>query len=141
MKILSLFLFSTFFMTSLFAADLYRVDTGKIENYKPHSKKIEVIITEDCAYCVLQIAELKKCMKTEDVVILIDNYNRLNDIKLKRLIIQKNIPYPTYTLNKEIEKYYGYKRVTPLGHYNTKKGYVSKEGVVTCGELTENKES
>lgn len=135
MKILSLFLFSSFFANSLFAADLYRVDTGKIENYKPHSKKIEVIITEDCAYCVQQIAELKKCMKTEDVVILIDNYNRLNDIKLKRLIIQKNIPYPTYTLNREVENYYGYKRVTPLGHYITKKGYASKEGVVTCSEL------
>lgn len=135
MKILSFVLFSLFFASSLFAADLYRVDTGKIENYKPHSKKIEVIITEHCAYCVQQIAELKKCMKTEDVVILIDNYNRLNDIKLKRLIIQKSIPYPTYTLNREVEKYYAYKRVTPLGHYKTKKGYVSKEGVVTCSEL------
>lgn len=135
MKKIGIFLYSSLFMTSLMAADLYRIDTGKIEKYVPHSKKIEVIITEDCAYCVQQIAELKKCMKTEDVVILIDNYNRLNDIKLKRLIMQKSIPYPTYTLNREVEKIYNYKRVTPLGHYKTKKGYTSKEGVVTCSEL------
>lgn len=135
MKKLSFILFFSFIASSLFAADLYRIDTGKIEKFIPSSKKIEVIITEECAYCVQQIAELKKCMKNEDVVILIDNYNRYNDIKLKRLLMQKSIPYPTYTLNREVEKIYNYKRVTPLVNYQTKKGYVTKEGVVSCSDL------
>ena len=94
---------------SLMAADVIRIDTNRIENITPFSYKYELIIADNCAHCMRQIAIMKECVRYEDVIVLIDNVSKLSEVDLKKLLVKKKIPYKTYLLYSELKKSYEFK--------------------------------
>ncbi len=123
-------------LISILHADSYlRIDRGLIEDYKIHSKKIELIISDNCNHCITQIKILKECMKPEDVVIFMDNQSSLSELKLKNLVKRKQIDYPVYLITKETREKLKYKGITPMIHINTKNGNENYTGIIQCDYL------
>lgn len=117
------------------ALELFRVDKSLVEDYALKSKKIELIISDNCSHCLTQIRILKECVKDEDVVIFIDNKAKLNEVRLKGVLRKKNISYTTFEMNEDLKKRYDYKGITPMIHIHNKGESESYTGVIQCDYL------
>lgn len=118
-------------INSLMAADVVRIDKNSIESFSPLTHKYELLIADNCAHCMRQIAIMKECVKEEDVVVVIDNVSKLSEEQLKKILIKKKIPYRAYLLDAELKKAYDFKGVTPTLHMNSQK----YTGIVSCDLL------
>lgn len=127
--------FITLLILNTNAQDALRIDQGVLEKFKPFSKKVEVIVSDNCAHCITQIKILKKCLPESDIVVLLDNKTKLNETRLRAVLRKKKITYPTYELNPSLKEIYNYKGITPMIHIQKKNGYESYTGVVQCDYL------
>ena len=121
------------------ASEVVRIDTGIVEDFQPFTHKYEIIIEENCAYCLKQISIFNECLKAEDVAILLDNRSNKNEEELKKILKKKKIGFKTYMLNKDLKNTYAYKGVTPSVWINKSPGSNKfSTGVASCEYLLKN---
>ena len=125
----------TIFISNTNAASLIRLDKYSIEEVTPFSHKYELIIEDNCAYCLNQLSILKECVDEKDVIVLLDNKAKLSEEKLQRIVKRKKISFKTYILSEELKKIYEFKSITPMMWINKLEGKKSFTGVVLCREL------
>lgn len=127
-----------FIFHSAFAEQTVRIDNNTVEDFTPFKHKLELIIEENCAYCMSQIQIFKECMDDKDVVIILDNRNKKTEEDLKKVLRKKKITYQTMLLTKSLTEAYAYNDITPT-LWITKDG-VSKtySGVASCEFLKKN---
>lgn len=120
--------------TTAYSTQVMRLDNNKIEEFTPLKQKYELIIEENCAYCMQQISILKECVDEKDVVVVFDNRSSKSPEELKKILRKKKITFKTILLNKEITETYAYKGVTPTLWINSSKSQ-SFTGVASCDFL------
>lgn len=123
-------------LISIASADsLIRIDKNMVEEITPFSHKYELIIEDNCSFCLNQLAILKECVDEKDVVVLMDNRLKLSEEKLQRIIKRKKITFKTYILSEELRKTYEFKSITPMMWINKLEGKKPYTGVVSCNQL------
>ena len=120
------------FAPVVYPAALVRIDQNSIEEITPFSHKYELIIEDNCSYCLNQLSVLKECVDQNDVIVLIDNRSKLNEEKLKRIVKRKKIPFKVYLLSEDLKKIYEYKSITPMMWITKPEEKKSYTGVVPC---------
>ena len=125
----------TIFISNTNAASLIRLDKYSIEEVTPFSHKYELIIEDNCAYCLNQLSILKECVDEKDVIVLLDNKAKLSEEKLQRIVKRKKISFKTYILSEELKKIYDFKSITPMMWINKLEERKFFTGVVLCREL------
>jgi hypothetical protein len=125
----------TIFISNTNAASLIRLDKYSIEEVTPFSHKYELIIEDNCAYCLNQLSILKECVDEKDVIVLLDNKAKLSEEKLQRIVKRKKISFKTYILSEELKKIYEFKSITPMMWINKLEERKFFTGVVLCREL------
>lgn len=123
------------FISNTSAASLIRVDKNMIEEITPFSHKYELIIEDNCSFCLNQLTILKDCVDEQDVIVFMDNRSKLSEEKLQRIIKRKKITFKTYILSEELKKTYEYKSITPMMWINKLEEKKSYTGVVSCKQL------
>lgn len=114
--------------SSLFAHPSIRLDKSTLEEFSPFSTKYELIISENCSYCLKQLSILKECVIENEVVVLLDNKSKLSEDNMKKLVRKKKITFKTFVLDEHLRNVYAFNGVTPTLWLN-KKSYT---GVVSC---------
>lgn len=124
-----------FFNEVCAAAPRVRLDQNKIEDFTPFTYRYELLIADNCAHCLNQLAIMRDCVKNEDVVVLLDNKTNQSEDGLKRLIRKKKIIYKTYLLDSSLKEAYSFKGVTPMLWITNNASKKSYTGVMTCENL------
>ena len=117
------------------AASLIRLDNIGIEEITPFSHKYELIIEDNCAFCLTQLSILKECVDHKDVIVFINNKNKLTEEQLQRLVRKKKLSFKTYILDEDFKQKYEFTGVTPKMWINKDKKKNSFIGVVSCEKL------
>ncbi|NOT79996.1 MAG: hypothetical protein HOP07_13460 [Bacteriovoracaceae bacterium] len=117
------------------ADSLIRIDKSMVEEIIPFSHKYELIIEDNCSFCLNQLSILKDCVDEKDVIVLMDNRSKLSEEKLQRIIKRKKISFKTYILSEELKKTYEFKTITPMMWINKLEEKKSYTGVVSCKQL------
>lgn len=125
----------TLFISNSNAASLIRIDKSKVEEITPFTHKYELIIEDNCAYCLNQLSILKECVDEKDVIVLMDNRSKLSEDKLQRIIKRKKITFKTYILSEELKNIYEFKSITPMMWIVKDTEKKSYTGVVSCNQL------
>lgn len=131
MKILFLF----FVLNDLQAVSVIRIDQSGVEEFTPFSHRYELIVSDNCTYCLNQMNLMKDCVKPEDVVVLMQNNTNLSEEGLKKVLRKKKIIYKTYLLDKNLREVYSFKGVTPMMWITKNESKKSYLGVLTCENL------
>lgn len=117
------------------ASSTVRLDKNIIEEVIPFTHKYELIIEENCGYCLNQLSIMKNCLEEKDVIVFMENKFNSSEEKLKKMIRRKKIIYKTYILTEDLKKSYNFKGVTPMMWINKGLEKKSYTGVVSCEAL------
>lgn len=129
------YLWLILFFNDVHAAPTIRLDQNQIEEFTPFTRRYELLISDNCAHCLNQLAIMKDCIKNEDVVVLLDNKTNQSEDGLKKLIRKKKIIYKTYLLDNSLREAYSFKGVTPMLWITNSASKKSYTGVMTCENL------
>lgn len=129
-----IFTLCSFFFTAN-ASEFIHLNTGRVLDFSPFKKKIELIIESNCSHCLHQLSILKDCVKNEDIAVFIDNKYKQSEEELRKFFRKKKIPYDVYILDESSRTAYDYKGVSPLLWVSKNKARKSFLGVVSCDSL------